>query len=95
MSNISNRYAQRANFETTLVDVGTTSARALPANFNRAYLRVQNNGTGAIYLGFNEAATTDSLKIEAGASYEPVVAPVNALCMIGESAGKVLIVEGV
>lgn len=94
---IDSRAAVRTSVEQSIVAVSaTTSTPVLARNGMRCYLVVQNQTAGILYLRVDDAeATTNDLRIPAGAEYTPRPCPVGAISAIATTAGNVVVLEGI
>lgn len=74
----------------------TSSVRVLEDNIYRKYLLIQNNGADFIVVNFtNAAGLTSGLKMASNAVYEMLRPTLQAINIIGNSAGlNVIILEG-
>lgn len=81
----------------TTASVTTSSGQVLVANPARKYLLIQNNGSASIYIKFDTTiAGTEGIVIPAGGSYEPIIAPMQAIYMKAVSGtNSVTIYEGI
>jgi hypothetical protein len=84
---------------TSLKTPPAASAQLLAANAGRSYLLIQNNDpVVTIYIRTGAGASTvNYLAIAPGGSYEPRIAPVDAIQFIGGAAGtanSVVVLEG-
>lgn len=90
--------ARRVNFYSNSFIAETVSKIALGANSRRAYLAIQNNSVGDIYVAFGTTATLlNSFKMISGAvwTFEAGIVPDNTVHVITTTPGSALqIVEG-
>ena len=63
------------------------SKKALTLNLNRAYLLIQNQSAGVIYINFgvNANANGGGIKVEAGGFFEPFKAPLDSVYILGSA----------
>ncbi len=68
-------------FASTHTDSTVSTAKVLLAsNKYRSYLLFQNRGTASIYLKLvSTISSTEGIEVVAGGSYEPVIAPKDAI----------------
>jgi hypothetical protein len=81
-------------FTSVVVAATTAFATAKPFDTNRSFLMVQNKGTVDVYLSFEDTpVASTSIKIPAGAFFEPFSVPSNKLSVATTSGtADVLIV---
>lgn len=87
--------ARRANMFSLPTTAELASNEILPANPRRAYLIIQNRSAASVYVNFGQSASAAYLEIIAGGSYEPLVAPVNSVHVVGAAGGQsIVVIEG-
>jgi hypothetical protein len=74
----------------------TTSTLALPTNYVRKYVLIQNKGSTTVYVSFGAASTsTNGVAVVAGGNYEPLQSTTSSIwLMSASSTDNVVIVEG-
>jgi len=70
---------KNAKFIQQAIQVNDISLLVLNSNNNRSYLLIQNNGTSDIFINFGSKATSNSMIISSGWSYEPNIPPTNSI----------------
>jgi hypothetical protein len=68
----------------------TSSAELVAANAQRKFLLFQNLSSHPVHLNFGAAATTATLRLDAGAalSFEGVFVPTNSIHLLGTQSGQ-------
>lgn len=77
--------------------VTTEWTKVLDPSSIRRYLLIVNKGSQTVYLNFDEAGSTPTsgIPLAAGASYEPVSAPMNSVYAISSvTAQALLVIQG-
>jgi hypothetical protein len=76
----------------------TTPEKIFEENLDRSFLAISNNGTNAVYFGFGSGAYATPAAgwtLAAGATFNPVVAPGDAIFVAtGTSTSTISILEG-
>lgn len=66
----------------------TTQQLIFEPEIKRQYLIIQNKSTSAIFVGFGQKANSGTgFEIAAGGSYEPLIAPINSIYIVGNQVG--------
>jgi hypothetical protein len=79
------------------ITLGTQSLQMLPANQQRAFLQIQNNGSTQIIIKLGSAQTgLEGIQIAGGSTWTPVIPPTNSVYgEAGSGSDVVQIVEGI
>ena len=72
----------------------TSDTQVLPEDFQRTYLAIQNNTSGAVHVNFGAAADATHFQIAAGATWEPRTPPFDAIHLFAASSGNVNVITG-
>lgn len=74
--------------------VTTTAQKYLNEHPGRRGLFIQNNGTAAILIGFGAAPTAaNSIQLAAGQTFQPPVAPADAIWLAATTATQAVVVS--
>ena len=85
------------NFNNFLFNATLLSQLVVPYNPNRTYLMMQNNGAGAVRVGFGRQADLNSgfVIAAAGGFYEPILGTVSSIHLISAvGTNQVVVIEG-
>jgi hypothetical protein len=82
--------------EFTNPNIGVVPAQVLTANPSRNYLAIQNQSASDMFVTFTQQNRAGGIRIAAGGSYEPLVAPRGTIYLRSENAGpnRASIVQG-